>query len=160
MKILWIDPGTTTIGYAIIDDSSWKPEIETYWIIETIPKESLELKLLTIWDDFQELMNTYKPEIISFEKLFFNTNITTWIDVSHARWVMLYFAKKSWAHILEYTPLEVKSAITGYGRADKLQLQNAIKILFWMTEIPKPDDAADAIWIAYMGYLNRKMINL
>lgn len=158
MKILGIDPGTTTIGYAIVEADWSKPVLWNFGIIETTAKESLEYKLLTIGDDFRELMNVYKPDIIAFEKLFFNTNITTGIDVAHARGVMMYFAKKSGAHILEYTPLEVKSAITGFGRADKVQLQNAIRILFWLESIPKPDDAADAIGLAYMWYLNRKLI--
>jgi crossover junction endodeoxyribonuclease RuvC len=91
------------------------------------------------------------------EKLYFTNNIKTWIDVSHARWVVIYNLFCSNVKILEHTPLELKSAICGNWNAPKKQLQNAIKILFWMDEIPKPDDAADAIWLAYMWFLNKKL---
>jgi crossover junction endodeoxyribonuclease RuvC len=160
MNILWIDPWTTTVGFAIISDNSWSPKIENYWIIETIPKDSLQNKLLDIWKDIDELITMYKPEIVSIEKLFFTNNIKTGIDVAHARWVLLHECAKSWAYVLEYTPLEVKSAITGHWQADKKQLQRAIQILFKLDSIPKPDDAADAIWLAYMWYLNRNSTKL
>lgn len=160
MNILGIDPGTTTVGFAIISDNSGKPEILDFWIIETPPKDELKLKLRDIWKDMKELITEYRPEIITIEKLFFQNNLKTGIDVAHARWVMMYESILAWAHILEYTPLEVKSAITWYGKADKKQLQKAIQILFKLESLPKPDDAADAIWLAYMGYLNKNFINL
>lgn len=160
MNILGIDPWTTTVWFAIISDDSWKPEILNYWIIETTPKDELKNKLRDIWTDMKELITEYNPEIVSIEKLFFQNNIKTWIDVAHARGVVMYESILAHAHILEYTPLEVKSAITGYWKADKKQLQKAIQMLFKMETIPKPDDAADAIWLAYMGYLNRNFINL
>lgn len=160
MNILGIDPWTTTVWYAVISDTNRKPEILDYGIIETPPKEDLKYKLKDIWADMKSLIDNHKPEIVVVEKLFFTNNLKTWIDVAHARGVMLYESINAWVHIMEYTPLEVKSAITGYGKADKKQLQKAIQLLFGLTEIPKPDDAADAIWLAYMGYLNKNFINL
>ena len=90
----------------------------------------------------------------NIEKLFFQTNLKTWIDVAQARWVIVYEVVKANIKLLEYTPLQVKKAITWNWKANKLQLQNAIKMLFSLDEIPKPDDAADAIWLAYMWALN------
>ncbi len=158
MNILGIDPGTTTVGFAIVSDKWGKAEIVNFWVIETVPKDELKNKLRDIWSDMKELIAEYKPEIIVIEKLFFQNNLKTWIDVAHARGVVLYESILSHAHIFEYTPLEVKSAITGYGKADKKQLQNAIQLLFKLRELPKPDDAADAIWLAYMGYLNKRSL--
>lgn len=160
MNILWIDPGTTTIWYAIMSDEWGKPNIVDFWIIETTPKEKLKFKLRDIGTDMKELLETHKPEIVVIERLFFTNNVKTWIDVAHARWVIMYESILAHANILEYTPLEVKSAITGYGKANKLQLQKAIQMLFGLTELPKPDDAADAIGLAYMWYLNKNFINL
>ena len=97
--------------------------------------------------------------MIVIEKIFFQTNLKTWIDVAQARWVVLYESFKKVKNIMEYTPLQVKKAITWNGNANKLQLQNAIKMIFKLDVIPKPDDAADAIWLAYMWALNCNQIN-
>ena len=90
--------------------------------------------------------------------MFFQTNLKTGIDVAQARWVIMYEAMRADLKILEFTPLQVKKAITGSGSANKLQLQNAIKMILWMDSIPKPDDAADAIWLAYMWALNNNLL--
>ncbi len=152
--ILWIDPGTTTTGFAIIEKSWQNYTIIDYWVLSTTPKVELWNKLLEIWIDFKSILEKYKPDLVSIEKLFFNTNITTGIAVSHARWVMMYECMKADIVYQEYTPLQVKKAITWNGKSSKTQLQNAIKMIFWLSEIPKPDDAADAIGLAYMGGLN------
>lgn len=154
--ILWVDPGTTTIWFALIEKSKNNLELLDYWIVETPPKMELKYKLLEIWTDIWELLDIHKPDLVSIEKLFFTTNIKTWIDVSHARWVIMYEAIKRWIEILEFTPLELKHAITWYGKADKKQVQNAIKIIMKLETIPKPDDAADAVCLAYIGALNLK----
>lgn len=159
MIILWIDPGTTTVWYALVEREGNNFHLLDYWVIETIPKLEISKKLIEIGTDIQEIIKKYSPEVITVEKLFFTTNLKTGIDVAHARGVMLYEAEKSGAKILEYTPLQVKKAITSNGQANKKQLQNAIKMLFWLEEIPKPDDAADAIGLAYMGALNSKNIS-
>ena len=154
MIILWIDPGTTTIWFALVERNGVNFNLLDYWIFSTTPKVAIENKILEIWTDIKEIIKQYKPEIISVEKLYFTTNIKTWIDVAQARGVIVYEAIKHEIKVLEYTPLQVRKAITSYGQAKKAQLQNAIKILFWLSEIPKPDDAADAIGLAYMGALN------
>ena len=156
--ILWIDPWTTTVGYAIINKHSNSDyELVDFGIFSTTPKIDLSIKLLEIWNDIKDLINTFKPDIISIEKLFFQNNIKTWIDVAQARWVVMYEAIRHDLKILEYTPLQVKKAITWNGQAKKIQLQRAIKIIMKLDEIPKPDDAADAIWLAYMWALNNRI---
>ena len=151
--ILWIDPWTTTTWFAIIE-SSQDINLVDFGVISTTPKVADSLKLLEIWNDIWALLERYHPDLIVIEKLFFNNNITTGIQVAQARWVVMYEAAKKWIQTLEYTPLQVKKAITGNGRAGKAQLQNAIKMLMRLETIPKPDDAADAIGLAYMWYLN------
>jgi len=158
MIILWIDPGTTTVWYAIIDKVWNTSSIVDYWVIETAPKIALEQKLIEIGTDLVAIIEKYKPERVGIEKLFFNTNITTGIAVSHARWVMIYEFVKRWIDIYEYTPLQIKKWITWSWSAKKSQLQKAIQMIFNLKEIPKPDDAADAIGIAYITWLERGKI--
>lgn len=159
MIILWIDPWTTTIGFSLIKKEKSKIKLIDYGIFKTTPKIELKYKIFEIWNDINEIIKKYNPDILSIEKLFFQTNTKTAIDVAQARWVIIYECIKNWLKIQEYTPLQVKKAITWNGKANKLQLQNAIKILFWLESIPKPDDAADAIWLAYIWALNSNQIN-
>jgi len=149
--IIWIDPWTTTTWYAIIKKQNRKVELLDYGIFKTEPWIEIWDKLMDIGDDLNSIIKKYKPTIAVVEKLYFTNNIKTWIDVSHARGVMIYILKSKWIKIEEYTPLELKNAITWYGKASKKQMQNAIKIILHLEGIPKPDDAADAIWLAYMG---------
>jgi len=158
MKILWIDPGTTTVGYAIVEKEWQEFILLDYGVIETAPKIPLEQKLVEIWTDISWLIDTHKPTRVWVEKLFFNTNITTGIAVSHARGVIIHEIARRWIELYEYTPLQIKKAITSSGSAKKQQLQKAIQMIFKLSEIPKPDDAADAIGIAYMTALERKRI--
>lgn len=153
MIIIGIDPWTTTTGYAIIKKEGRDKVLLDYGIIYTTPKIDLKDKILEIWSDLDSLIEKYHPDRMVIEKLFFTNNLKTGIWVAQVRWVILYKFVKLGIETLEYTPLELKSAICGNGHANKLQLQNAIKLLFDMDEIPKPDDARDAIWLAYMGYL-------
>jgi crossover junction endodeoxyribonuclease RuvC len=155
MKILGIDPWTTTVWYALIEKKWQNYTLLDFWVIETAPKTPLEQKLVEIWTDISGLLDLHKPERVWVEKLFFNTNITTGIAVSHARWVLIYEIARRWLELHEYTPLQIKKAVTGSWAAKKAQLQKAIQVIFKLDEIPKPDDAADAIWIAYMTGLER-----
>lgn len=156
--ILWIDPWTTTVGYAIIQKHSNSDfELIDFGVFSTTPKIPIEEKILEIWNDIKELIQHFKPNVASVEKLFFQNNIKTWIDVAQARWVVLYEAMLNNLKVLEYTPLQVKKAITWNWQAKKIQLQRAIKIIMKLDEIPKPDDAADAIWLAYMWALNSRI---
>lgn len=158
MKVLWIDPGTTTVWYAIVEKKGNTISLIDYWVIETMPKIPLEQKLIEIWADLVWLIEKHKPARAWVEKLFFNTNITTGINVSHARWIIIHEIARRWIFLHEYTPLQIKKAITGNGQAKKLQLQRAIQMIFWLNDIPKPDDAADAIGIAYMAALEREKL--
>ncbi len=159
MKIIGIDPGTTTVWYAVIDKQWQKYTLVDYGVIETAPKIVLEQKLVEIWADISWLLDLHKPERVGVEKLFFNTNITTGIAVSHARGVIIHEIARRGITLHEYTPLQIKKAITSSGSAKKAQLQKAIQMIFWLPEIPKPDDAADAIGIAYMTGLEREIIS-
>ena len=155
MIVIWIDPGTSIVWYAIVEKNGPNKTLLDFGVIETTPKIPLKDKILEVASDLESLISLYHPERVVIEKLFFNTNITTGIDVSHMRGVIMYQFAKRGIEILEYTPLELKSAICWNGKADKKQLQTAIKIFFWLDSIPKPDDAADAIWLAYMGILQK-----
>lgn len=152
MIVFWIDPWTTTVWYAVIEKTN-SIKLLDYWVIEITPKIELKYKLLEISKDLESLIQSYKPDRVVIEKLFFTNNLKTWIDVAHARWVIILEFTKRWIEILEYTPLELKSWICWNWKANKLQLQNAIKILLKLEQIPKPDDARDAIWLAYMWIL-------
>lgn len=155
MIVIGIDPGTTTVWYAIIEKQWSIKKLLDYWVIQTTPKIDLKDKIIEISHDIELLIEKYSPQRVVIEKLFFSTNVKTWIDVAQVRGVLLYIFAMKWIQILEYTPLELKSAICGNGKANKLQLQNAIKIFFSLDTIPTPDDAADAIWLAYMGILKK-----
>jgi len=154
--ILGIDPWTTTTWFAIIRKKWNNAELLDYWIIDTPPNIPIEEKLFEIWNDINEIISTYNPDLAVIEKLFFTNNIKTWIDVSHARWVVLYCLYSKGIQMKHYTPLELKSAICGNWKATKKQLQNAIKMILNMETTPKPDDAADAIWLAYLWSLLKK----
>ena len=156
--ILGIDPGTTTTGFAIIKKEGRNVEILEFWVIETIVKSDISLKILDIWNDLENLIKKYKPDICGIEKLFFLKNLKTWIDVAQARWAMLYILSKYAIPVLEYTPLQVKSWICGSWSAPKKQVQNALKIIYKLNSIPTPDDAADALAIAYITSLSRRLI--
>lgn len=153
--ILWIDPGTTTVGYGVIEVIENKRKILDCWVIKTLPKIELSQKILDIHDDLIELIQEYRPTLCGIEKLFFYTNVTTGIDVAQSRWAILLCLGQKGIAIQEYTPLQVKKGICGNGRAPKTQVQNALRLIFGLTEIPKPDDAADALAIAYITSLGQ-----
>lgn len=148
MIILGIDPGTATTGYGLIKKEGQKYLMIKYGCVLTPAKTPLHDRLETIFEELSELIEEYKPKQIAVEELFFNQNTTTAMSVGQARGVVLLAAKKKGLEIFEYTPLEVKMALTGYGRADKKQMQQMVKVLLGLREIPKPDDAADALAIA------------
>lgn len=151
--ILWIDPGSTTVWYALIEKNGHSFQLIDYGVISTTPKIPVAEKLLEIGTDIKHLIEKYSPSLVAIEKIFFTNNLKTGIDVAQCRGVILYETIQANMRLVEYTPLQVKKAITGNGAANKKQLQNAIKMILGLKEIPKPDDAADAIGIAYMGAL-------
>ena len=148
MRILGIDPGYATIGFGIIEYDNFRFKTIAYGAVTTTPDKDFSDRLCDIYDDISTLINKYLPECLSIEKLYFNTNTTTAIDVAQARGVILLAARRAGISIFEYTPLQVKQSITGYGRAEKHQVMEMVKNLLQLNAVPKPDDTADALAIA------------
>ncbi|MBR5859534.1 MAG: crossover junction endodeoxyribonuclease RuvC [Clostridia bacterium] len=148
MLILGIDPGLATIGFGLVMKNGEKYRALEYGAITTAPKQMIEKRLAEIYDSMIEILTKYKPDCMAIEEIFFNNNITTAIDVSMARGVILLAAQKCGVDIYEYTPLEVKSSVVGYGRAEKQQVQYMVRLLLGLNETPKPDDTADALALA------------
>jgi len=148
MIILGIDPGIATVGYGFIEYVGNKAKHITHGVILTPAKTRLEFRLEQIYDEMNKLIAYYKPHTVGIEELFFNTNAKTAIHVAHARGVLMLAAQLHKLDIFEYTPLQVKQAVAGYGRAEKKQVMAMVKMLLNLSEIPKPDDAADALAIA------------
>lgn len=148
MLILGIDPGLATVGFGLVMKNGDKYRAIEYGAITTAPKQIIEKRLDEIYDSMVELLTKYKPDCMAIEELFFNNNITTAIDVSMARGVILLAAYKCGVDIYEYTPLEVKSSVVGYGRAEKQQVQYMVRLMLGLNETPKPDDTADALALA------------
>ncbi len=148
MVILGIDPGVATIGFGVIEASRQGNTLIQYGTITTPPGIPLSNRLLQIFDDMEELIHTFHPDEMAVEELFFNTNITTGISVAHGRGVILLAAEKLGVPIYEYTPMQVKQAVVGFGKAEKKQVMLMTQRLLHMKQIPRPDDAADALAIA------------
>ena len=148
MVILGIDPGYATIGYGAIETVRGTHKMLTYGAITTKPNVPMERRLFEIFKDMRTLLDTVKPDAVAIEELFFNTNITTGIQVAQARGVILLACAERGTPIYEYTPLQVKQAVVGYGRAEKRQVMELTKMMLNLKQVPKPDDAADALAIA------------
>lgn len=146
MRILGIDPGTGILGFGVIDivaDGSFK--LVDAGVIRTPVKEDDAVRLMTIFEELQDIITQNKPTVMSVEKLFFSKNVTTAMTVSQARGVVLLLGQQHNMQLYEYNPMEIKLAITGYGKADKKQMQEMVRTILKLKEIPKPDDAADAL---------------
>lgn len=163
MRILGIDPGYAIVGYGVIDYSNNKFSVLRYGAITTKAGLPFSERLNEIYNDISELIRLSKPHAMAIEKLFFNTNTTTAIEVAEARGVILLAAKQNGVPVFEYTPLQVKSAVTGYGKAEKRQVMEMTKSILGLEKVPKPDDTADALAIAvchahtgcsYLGNIN------
>ncbi len=149
MIIVGFDPGLATLGYGVIKtDAKHKPEMLDYGIISTPKDESLPVRLTTLEKGVKQIIDKFKPDEIAIEELFFAKNVKTAIAVAHARGVILLTAVKECGKLYEYTPLQIKQALTGYGRADKNQIQQMVKTFLSLKAVPKPDDAADALAVA------------
>ncbi len=148
MVILGIDPGLATVGFGIVDYFRDSFKVIEYGAILTPAGEKTENRLSEIYDGVCELCKTYLPAAISIEELFFNSNRKTAVAVCQARGVILLAAKKCGIPIYEYTPLQIKQAVTGYGRAEKTQIQYMVKNILKLRTVPKPDDTADALAMA------------
>ncbi len=149
MKILGIDPGTATTGFAVIEKINGEVSALDFGVISTRPKNSPEKRLLEISENLNELIEFHAPDLVAVESLFFFKNHTTAFAVAQARGVVLLTVAKFQIPLAELTPLQVKQSVTGYGHAEKKQIQKMVKEIFSLDKIPRPDDAADALAIAF-----------
>ena len=148
MVILGIDPGYAIVGYGILRYENNRFQVLNYGAVTTPAGMDFPMRLKVIYDDLSFLFQKYHPEVMSIEKLFFNTNKKTAVDVAQARGVILLAAKANNAEVCEYTPLQVKQSVVGYGRAEKKQVQEMTKQILGLSAVPKPDDTADALALA------------
>ncbi|MCL2813187.1 MAG: crossover junction endodeoxyribonuclease RuvC [Oscillospiraceae bacterium] len=148
MIILGIDPGLATVGYGVLKYEKHKFTTIDYNAVITPPHIPVHDRLIMIYDDLQKIIDLHKPDDLAIEELFYNTNQKTVIAVCEARGVILLCARQNGLNISEYTPLQVKQAVVGYGRAEKIQVQSMVKNILNLEKIPRPDDAADAVALA------------
>lgn len=148
MRILGIDPGIATIGFGVLDSEKNSHRLIKCGIITTPAHTSLSSRLEQIYDDMSELIELFRPDAAAIEELFFNTNITTGISVAHGRGVILLACRKGGVRVYEYTPLQVKQSVAGYGLAEKKQVMDMVRRICNLPAPPKPDDAADAVALA------------
>ncbi len=151
MIILGLDPGTAIVGWGIIESLGNSTRCVGYGVITTDKSMSDSKRLLAIANGIESLIDEHKPGLVSIEKIFFSNNQTTAMVVSQARGVLMYVAERMGVPMVEFTPQEVKLGLTGYGRADKQQMQKMVQVLLKLSTLPKPDDAADAVAIALIA---------
>jgi crossover junction endodeoxyribonuclease RuvC len=157
MRVIGVDPGSIKSGYGIIDQREADLIVLEYGVIRTRSDMPLAQRLLQISERLRELITQFRPQVLALEDLFFAKNVKSALKLGHARGVILLTAAQAGVEIVEYTPLEVKQSVVGYGRADKAQVQQMVKVLLHLKEIPTPDDAADALAIAICHHHSAKM---
>ena len=161
MLVLGIDPGTATTGYGLVrEDGSGNISAVDYGVITTAAKVPMPLRLDQLYKELNEIILLHSPDSSAVEKLFFQRNVRTAISVGQGRGVVLLALAQAGVDIGEYTPMEIKQAVTGYGGADKVQIQHMVRALLNLDEIPKPDDAADALAVAICHIHSARMRNL
>ncbi|MCY0900565.1 MAG: crossover junction endodeoxyribonuclease RuvC [Firmicutes bacterium] len=148
MRILGIDPGFGRSGYGVIEVQGQKQTALVYGCVETAPHTATGVRLKEIYERMRTIMESYKPDIVAIEQLFFARNVSTAFTASEARGVVVLAAELAGIAQVQYTPLQVKQAVVGYGRAEKSQVQEMVRVLLGLRELPKPDDAADALAVA------------
>jgi crossover junction endodeoxyribonuclease RuvC len=148
MRIIGIDPGIAIVGFAVLDYERTNFTVVDYGAITSPAHTPVPERIKMIYDDLSFVIEKYRPDQMAIEELFFNTNVTTAIAVAQARGVLMLAAANRNIPVFEYTPLQVKQAVVGYGRADKVQVQQMVKAILKLREVPKPDDTADAVAIA------------
>jgi crossover junction endodeoxyribonuclease RuvC len=145
VRIIGIDPGTGILGFGVIESNGGKNQLVDAGVIRTPVKEDDGVRLQTIFEEISDIIAQTKPQEMSIEKLFFAQNVTTAMTVAQARGVVLLAGMQAGMKIAEYTPLQIKQALTGYGRAEKSQMQEMVRVLLGLKDIPQPDDCADAL---------------
>ncbi len=148
MRVIGIDPGTGILGFGVVDVAKGKFRLVTGGVITTPAHTPIDERLEEIFDGLTEIIAETKPEVMSIEKLFFSQNVTTAISVAQARGVAMLTGRRARLPIAEYTPQQIKQTLTGYGKADKKQVQEMVRLQLGLTEVPKPDDCADALGAA------------
>ena len=159
MRILGIDPGSGSTGYGIIDTDGTQHRLVLYGAIKTHPKTPFHERLLKIHTDLSEILSREKADMMAIEEVFYATNVKSALRLGHARGIALLVAAENGLDVYEYSPLEIKSAVVGYGRAEKSQVQSMVRLLLNLPEIPSPDDASDALAIAICHAHRMKRIN-
>lgn len=160
MKILGIDPGLGRAGWAIVEENGGSVSAAAFGCIETEKNGKEDSRLKKIKEEISEIINRYNPHVLAIEKLFFNKNVKTALSVGQARGVIILCASEKGLIVEEYTPLQVKIAVTGYGRADKNQIGSMVKSFFGLKSVPKPDDVSDALAVALTHAASYKIRNL
>jgi len=160
LVILGIDPGLATLGYGVIRAEGDRCRLVQFGVLTTKAGVPLPQRLRSIFLGINQLMDIYEPDEVAFEELFFSKNVTTGMDVSAARGAALAAASTRTENLFEYTPMQVKQAVTGHGKADKLQVQTMVKLLLGMEDIARPDDAADALAVALTHAQSARMRQL
>lgn len=145
MRLIGIDPGTGILGFGVVDYDSRKFKLVTAGVITTPAHTPIDVRLEEIFDGLTEIIAETKPELMSIEKLFFSQNVTTAISVAQARGVAMLTGRRARLPIHEYTPQQIKQTLTGYGKADKKQVQEMVRLQLGLKDVPKPDDCADAL---------------
>jgi len=156
MRILGIDPGTGILGFGVIETVKGKARLVDAGVIRTPVKEDDAVRLQTIFEELTAIISETKPQEMAVEKLFFSQNVTTAMTVSQARGVVLLCGQQAGLGIYEYTPQQIKQALTGYGRAEKKQIQEMVRVILQLKEVPKPDDCADALAAAITHSMSRR----
>lgn len=156
MRILGIDPGTGILGFGVIEVEDKKTSLVDAGVIRTPAKQPDSERLLTIYNELSNLIKELKPAVMAIERLYFSQNVTTGMSVSQARGVVLLLGQQFGLELYEYTPLQIKQALTGYGRAEKKQIQEMVRIILQLKETPKPDDCADALATAITHSMNMR----
>lgn len=153
MRIIGIDPGTGILGFGVVDIVGNKTKLVTAGVITTPAHTPIDERLEEIFDGLTEIIAETKPSVMAIEKLFFSRNVTTAISVAQARGVAMLTGRKAKLPIAEYTPQQIKQSLTGYGKADKKQVQEMVRIQLGLSETPKPDDCADALAAAITHFM-------
>lgn len=148
MRVLGIDPGVAIVGYGVVEQKGNKLTPIQYGSVQTKAGLPQARRLKLIYDGITEIIKQYRPDVVSIEKLFFSRNVTTAFQVAEARGMVLLAAEEAQVQITEYTPLQVKMGVVGYGQAEKRQVQEMVRMILRLSEVPRPDDVADALAIA------------
>lgn len=160
MLILGLDPGTAITGYGLVREVEGQLIAVDYGVITTSSETEMDKRLLQIYQELSAIISRHKPDAVAVEKLFFSRNVRTAMAVGQARGVVLLTAALAGVPVYEYTPLEIKQAIVGYGGAEKQQVQQMVKLLLNLAEVPQPDDAADAIAVAVCHLHSARLVDL